>query len=355
MSIAARRWLMTAVGAPLSVADFDAAPGPGEVAVAVAGCGVCHTDLGYYYDGVRTNHPLPLALGHEISGRVVAAGAGAESWLGRSVIVPAVLPCGECDLCQRGLAPICRAQKMPGNDIHGGFATHIVVPARGLCPVDEGKLAAAGLTLAEVSIVADALTTPYQAVRRAGVAPGSLAVVIGVGGVGGYCVQMAQAFGATVVAVDVDADKLAAIAQAGAALTLDARAHDAKALKAAVAAFAKARGLKSTEWFVFECSGTAAGQLTAWSLLVHGATLSVVGFTMDKVEVRLSNLMAFDARALGNWGCPPDQYPAALDLVLAGKIKLAPFVETHPLADINRVFAAVHHREIKKRAVLVPA
>jgi len=141
MSIAARRWLMTAVGAPLSVADFDAAPGPGEVAVAVAGCGVCHTDLGYYYDGVRTNHPLPLALGHEISGRVVAAGAGAESWLGRSVIVPAVLPCGECDLCQRGLAPICRAQKMPGNDIHGGFATHIVVPARGLCPVDEGKLA----------------------------------------------------------------------------------------------------------------------------------------------------------------------------------------------------------------------
>ncbi|MFO1325704.1 MAG: zinc-binding dehydrogenase, partial [Burkholderiales bacterium] len=223
------------------------------------------------------------------------------------------------------------------------------------CPVDEAKLAAAGLTLAEVSIVADALTTPYQAVRRAGVTPGSLAVVIGVGGVGGYCVQMAHAFGAKVVAVDVDADKLAAIAQSGAALTLDARAHDAKALKAAVAGFAKAEGLRPTEWFVFECSGTAAGQQTAWGLLVHGATLSVVGFTMDKVEVRLSNLMAFDARALGNWGCPPDQYPAALDLVLAGKIKLKPFVETHPLDDINRVFAAVHHREIKKRAVLVPA
>ena len=239
MSIAARRWLMTAVGAPLVEDTFDAAPGPGEVAVAIAGCGVCHTDLGYYYDGVRTNHPLPLALGHEISGRVAAAGAGADSWLGRSVIVPAVLPCGECDLCKRGLAPICRAQKMPGNDIHGGFATHIVVPARGLCPVDEGKLAAAGVTLAEVSIVADALTTPYQAVRRAGVTPGSLAIVVGVGGVGGYCVQMAHAFGATVVAIDVDADKLAAIGAAGAALTLDARAHDAKALKSAVVAFAR--------------------------------------------------------------------------------------------------------------------
>jgi len=354
MPIDAHRWLMTAPGAPLARAAFDATPAAGQVAVEVAGCGVCHTDLGYYYDGVRTNAPLPLCLGHEIAGRVVAAGAGAEAWIGRAVIVPAVLPCGTCDLCQRGLAPICRAQKMPGNDIQGGFASHIVVPARGLCDVDERRLAAAGLTLAQVSVVADALTTPFQAVRRAGVTRGSLAIVVGAGGVGGYCVQVAAAFGATVVAIDVDSTKLAAIAAHGAALTLNAREFDAKALKAAVAAFAKTHGHKGTEWFVFECSGTAAGQLTAWSLLVHGATLSVVGFTMDKVEVRLSNLMAFDARALGNWGCPPDAYPGALDLVLDGKVALAPFVEMHPLADINRVFDAVHHRAIHRRAVLVP-
>jgi len=290
-----------------------------------------------------------------VSGRVVAAGAGAEGWVGRAVIVPAVLPCGECDLCKRGLAPICRSQKMPGNDIQGGFASHIVVPARGLCPVDEKRLAAAGLELWQVSVVADALTTPYQAVRRAGVTPGSLAIVVGAGGVGGYCVQVAAAAGATVVAVDVDPAKLEAIAAHGASLTLNAREHDAKALKTAVSAFAKSKGLRSTEWFVFECSGTAAGQLTAWSLLVHGATLSVVGFTMDKVEVRLSNLMAFDARALGNWGCPPDAYPGALDLVLDGKVALAPFVERHPLSDINRVFDAVHHRAIRRRAVMVPA
>ena len=83
--------------------------------------------------------------------------------------------------------------------------------------------------------------------------------------------------------------------------------------------------------------------------------MSVVGFTMDKVDIRLSNLMAFDARAIGNWGCPPESYPAALDLVLDGKVALAPFVETHPLAEINRVFDAVHHRTIRRRAVLVPA
>jgi len=353
--IDAHRWLMTAAHAPLTRETFQPTPGAGEVVVEIAGCGVCHTDLGYVYDGVRTNHALPLALGHEISGRVVATGAGAERWNRKAVIVPAVLPCGECELCRRGLGTICRHQKMPGNDIQGGFATHIVVPARGLCEVDEAHLASAGLTLAEVSIVADALTTPFQAVQRAGVRPNSLAVVVGAGGVGGYCVQIARAFGATVVAIDVDAEKLAAIAQHGAALTLDARTLDGRAMKAAIADFARRNALPSTEWFVFECSGTAAGQLTAFGLLVHGATLSVVGFTMDKVEVRLSNLMAFDARALGNWGCPPEQYPAALELVLDGRVKIKPFVEAHRLDDINDVFAAVHERAIKKRAVLIPA
>ncbi len=353
-AIQAQRWLMTAPKAPLVLEAFDASPAAGEVVVSVAGCGVCHTDLGYFYDGVRTNHPLPLALGHEVSGRVVAAGPGAEAWLGKAVIIPAVLPCGECDLCKRGLGTICRKQKMPGNDIQGGFASHIVVPARGLCQVDERRLAAAGLALGEVSVVADALTTPFQAVRRVGVAPGALAVVIGAGGVGGYCVQVASAFGAKVVAIDVDDIKLAAMKPYGAGLTLNARTLEHKALKAAIAAFAKHNGLRPTEWFIFECSGTAAGQATAWGLLVHGATLNVVGFTMDKVELRLSNLMAFDARAIGNWGCPPEQYPAALELVLEGKVKVKPFVEPLPLNDINRVFEAVHHHEISKRAVLVP-
>lgn len=355
MNLDAHRWTFVERNAPMVRFAFAPAAAAGEVVVQVAGCGVCHTDLGYAYDGVRTNHPLPLTLGHEVSGRVVEAGPGAEAWLGRAVIVPAVLPCGECELCRRGLSTICRAQKMPGNDIHGGFGTHIVVPARGLCPVDEARLARAGLTLPQVSIVADALTTPYQAVSRAGVVPGDVAIVVGAGGVGGYCAQVAHAFGAVVVAIDVDPRKLQMLVEHGVvALALDARAHDAKELKRAVADLARQQGLRATKWKIFECSGTGAGQLTAFNLLVHGATLSVVGFTMDRVELRLSNLMAFDARAIGNWGCPPELYPKALDLVLDGQVQLAPFVETHPLDDINTVFAAVHAREITRRAVLVP-
>ena len=179
--------------------------------------------------------------------------------------------------------------------------------------------------------------------------------MVGAGGVGGYCAQIAHASGANVVAIDVDDDKLEAIARHGADLTLNSRALDAKAIKAAIVAFTKQNGLPATQWFIFECSGTAAGQLTAYGLLVHGATLSVVGFTMDKIEIRLSNLMAYDARAIGNWGCPPERYAEALDLVLDGKVQIKPFVEPHRLDDINEVFAAVHRHEIKKRAVLVPA
>jgi 6-hydroxycyclohex-1-ene-1-carbonyl-CoA dehydrogenase len=349
----AHRWLMTEVNAPLVREEFDTSPAAGEVVVEVAGCGVCHTDLGYLYDGVRPSHALPLALGHEISGRVVAAGAGAEAHLGKAVIVPAVVPCGACGPCSRGRPHICAKQKMPGNHCHGGFASHVVVPAFGLCHVDEARLAAAGLSLAEVSVVADAMTTPYEACKRAGVGPGSFAVVIGAGGVGGYAVQIAAALGAKVVALDVDPAKLEAISSVAAG-TFNVKELDAKVLKKAVGAVAAAHGLPSTEWNILECSGTGAGQLTAFGLLVHGATLSVVGFTMDKIELRLSNLMAYDARAIGNWGCAPDLYPGALELVLEGKVLVAPFVEKHPLSDVNRVLQAVHHREIKRRVVLTP-
>ena len=349
------RWMMTERGKPFVAVAFDpGAPGPDEVVVEIAGCGVCHTDLGYYYDGVRTKHDLPLTLGHEISGRVVAAGSNGNGFLGKAVIVAAVIPCGQCDACLRGKATICPNQKMPGNDIQGGFATHVVVPARGLCVVDEQRLAAAGLELAALSVVADAVTTPYQAVKQAGVKEGDLVVVNGAGGVGGYAVQIAAALGGTVVAIDVNDEKLAAIAGYGAALTLNAAGKTTREIKAAIQAFAKERSLRQSEWIILECSGSRAGQETAFSLLNHGATLAVVGFTMDKIELRLSNLMAFHARAIGNWGCPPELYPAALDLVLSGRVKILPFIETHPLGEINRVFAAVHSGALKRRAVLVP-
>lgn len=327
-------------------------PAPDEVVVEVAGCGVCHTDVGYAFDGIPTRHPLPLILGHEISGRVVASGKKAGTWLGRSVIVPAVIPCGDCPACRAGRATICRRQFMPGNDGNGGFATHVLVPARGLCAVPDSL--PSGITLEMLSVVADAVTTPYEAIRRSGLGPDDVAIIVGAGGVGGFGVQIAAALGAAVVAIDVDQERLDLAARHGAVLVLDAGAADLKGLKAAIRSFSKESGRSGIGLKIFEMSGTPAGQTTAFGLLDHGAYLGVVGFTPKPVELRLSNLMAFDATARGNWGCPPEQYPAALRLVLDGKIALAPFIEQHALDEAPAVLEAVFRHELRRRAILRP-
>jgi len=338
---------------PLHFTDsLDLDPRPDEVVVQVAGCGICHTDVGYACGGVPTRHPLPLILGHEIAGRVVRAGEYAQVWLGKNVIVPAVIPCGKCAACLAGRPTICRAQFMPGNDADGGFATHVRVPARGLCIVPERL--PAEISLDALSVLADAVTTPFEAIRRSEIGSDDVAIIIGVGGIGGFGVQLAAARGAAVIAIDVDLERLELAMKYGASLALNARACHEKDLKSAVREFVKQSGRRGIGRKIFEMSGTATGQATAFALLDYGAYLAVVGYTPEKAEVRLSNLMAFDATARGNWGCPPDQYPAALALVLEGKVAIEPFIERHRLQDAPVIFDAVAKHATKRRVVLVP-
>ncbi len=332
-----------------------------EVLVSVAGCGVCHTDVGFLYDGVRTRRAPPLILGHEISGRVVDAGADAAAWIGRAVVVPAVLPCRACDLCRAGRPTICRRQIMPGNDCDGGFATQVILPGRDLCPVpgsdgnaDAPLGSAPGLTLRHLAVVADAVSTAYQAVARSGLEAGDLAIVIGLGGVGGYAAQIAADRGASVVGLDVDPARLAEAASLRAGLALDPRTLPGRDLKARIAEHARSAGAPETRWTILDCSGTAAGEKTAWGLLVPGASLMVVGFTLDNVELRLANLMAFDARAVGNWGCAPELYPEILDKVLSGKIDIVSHTELRPLAKIEAALEDVRNRRAGRRLVLTP-
>lgn len=344
-------------GQPMALLEREEAPGKGEVLIEVAGCGVCHTDLGFFYDSVPVRHEFPLTLGHEISGRVIEAGEGAEAWVGRDVVVPAVIPCGECRACKDGEGSICPTQVFPGNDVHGGFGTHVCVPAEGLCPVpdlSDSTINPAGLDLASLSVIADAVSTPYQAVLRSDLREGDLAVFVGAGGVGGFGVQIAAAQGAHVVAVDVDANKLESLAGCGAHLPLNASELDFRAIKKAVKAFAQEHDIPSWRWRIFETSGSPVGQATAFGLIGKGSFLGVVGYTPKKIELRLSNLMALDATARGNWGCLPEHYPAIVELVLQGKIKLAPFIEQRPLSSINDTFEAVHAHQIARRVILNP-
>ncbi len=324
----------------------------GEVLVEIAGCGVCHTDLGYFYDGVPTVSKPPLALGHEIAGTVIA---GDAAWVGKEVVIPAVMPCRQCDLCKTGRGNRCLAQKMPGNSIGywGGFASHIVVPSIDLCLVRDKK----GYKLEQLAVVADAVTTPYQASKRADLQPGDNVIIIGAtGGVGVYMAQTAKALGAkTVIGIARNPEKLKRALEYGCDMVISTLDKTNKDVVGEWRNYCKANGLPNTAWKIFEVTGSKAGQELALDLLSFVGKLILVGFGMAKSEYMFSKLMAFDAEVIGTWGCLPEYYPIVLDMVLNKKIQIDPFVDVRPMSTIAATFDEIHKAgSPAKRVVLTP-
>jgi len=324
---------------------------PGEVLVEVAGCGVCHTDVGYYYDGVPTVVKPPLTLGHEISGKVVAGEAGL---IGKEVIIPAVMPCNNCPICASGRGNRCVKQKMPGNSlgIYGGFASHIPVPADDLCVIEDRK----GFPLEMFSVVADAITSPYQAAKKAELTEGDLVVVIGAtGGIGVYMTQIASVLGAkAVVAIARNQEKLQRSLEFGSTHAITTLDKSVKDVRNEFKAYCKQAGLPSHGWKIFECTGSKMGQEIGLELLSFVCRLMVVGYGMQKVEYMLSRLMAFDAEIMGTWGCLPKYYKEVLQFVLDEKIKVKPFVEFRAMSQIEQSFKEAHAGKLEKRIVLTP-
>jgi len=241
---------------------------------------------------------------------------------------------------------------MPGNDFHGGFASHIKVPARFLCPVPD--LLLTKYPLGKLSVIADAISTPYQVIKKSELEAGDLAIVIGVGGVGIYAALIAKIFGAKVLALDIDDNKLEIARNNGITATLNVKGMDIKAIKEKVREIAKGLGVSRYGWKIYEVSGTKPGQELGFNLITFTSTLSIVGFTLERAEVRLSNLMAFDAKLIGTWGCKPELYPEVVDLIVTDKLKINDFVETFPLSKINEVFRNTLNHVYRKRSILIP-
>ncbi|HHT46318.1 MAG TPA: 6-hydroxycyclohex-1-ene-1-carbonyl-CoA dehydrogenase [Firmicutes bacterium] len=324
---------------------------PGEVLVEVAGCGVCHTDVGYFFDGVPTVSKPPLTLGHEVSGRIVA---GDEKLIGKEVIVPAVMPCNNCEICASGRGNRCLKQKMPGNSmgIYGGFATHIPVPSEDLCFIEDRK----GVPLENFAVVADAITSPYQAAKRADLQEGDHVVIIGAtGGLGVYMTQIAAAMGAKeVIAIARNKEKLERSLKYGATYALSTLDKSTKDIRNDYRAYCKEKKLPGYGWKIFECTGSKMGQEIALELLSFVGKMIVVGYGMHKVEYMLSRLMAFDAEIIGTWGCLPKYYNDVLKMVLDGKIQVEPFIEMRPMSQIEEAFKDSHSGRLMRRVVLTP-
>ncbi|MBI2954072.1 MAG: 6-hydroxycyclohex-1-ene-1-carbonyl-CoA dehydrogenase [Chloroflexi bacterium] len=325
---------------------------PGEVLVEVAGCGVCHTDLSYFAHGVKTVVPPPITLGHEISGTVIA---GDRELVGKEVIIPAVMPCNNCPICAAGRGNRCLGQKMPGNSLGdmGGFASHIVVPGHDLCVInDRGNV-----PLPTLAVLADAITTPYQAATKADVKPGDLTIVIGAtGGVGTYMTQVLTAMGAqAVVGIGRNAEKLERARSLGATTVINSKGKSAKDVRTEFRDICKANNWPSNfGWKIFECTGTGDGQEIGLEMLSFIGKLIIVGFGTVVNQYSLSRLMAFDAEIIGSWGCPPKYYPTVLEMVLSGQIAVEPLVEVRPMSQIEEVFQLADRGDLFKRVVLTP-
>jgi len=184
-------------------------PAPDEVIVGVEACGVCGSDL-HFLDGTARTAHTPITLGHEIAGIVAA---GAEGWpAGTPVLVAAGTHCGECRRCAEGRPNLCERATVVGIDFDGGLADQVAVPETMLI----GR--PAGLSPAVAATAVDAGATAWHAVTRTGgVQEGHAVLVIGVGGLGSYAVQIARIAGASpVIAADTDAARLEAAVRLGA-------------------------------------------------------------------------------------------------------------------------------------------
>lgn len=348
-----KTWQMVEPGKLLRTEILVPELAPGEALVEIKGCGVCHTDLSYFYMGVPTVDKPPMTLGHEISGIVIACDQG--ELIGREVIVPAVFPCHECEICKSGRGNRCLKQKMPGNSmgIYGGYASHIPVPARDLCFVDDRG----SIPLEHLSVVADAIATPYHAAKRAEVQDGDVAIVIGAaGGVGSFMTQTVKAMGASaVIALDINEEKLGFMKDHGADFTVNPKGKSSKEIKALIKGYCKENSLPASHgWKIFEVTGSRAGQELALDLLSFVGKLVVVGYGTENTSYMMSKLMAFEADLMGVWGCLPSDYPKVLKMCIDQKIHLEEFVEIRPMSQIESVFEEAHHGKLKKRVVLTP-
>ena len=321
--------VFTAAHRPLDVIDVPMpVPGAGQALIKVAGCGLCHTDLHYVDHGVETFKKPPLILGHEIAGTVTALGSSANgksrAAVGDRVLVPSVLSCGHCSFCRQGRENLCANLTMLGNNIDGGYAEYVVVPAAELVPVPDE------LPLEQACVVADGLSTPYHAVKHRGkVRVGDTVAVVGCGGVGLNLVQCAVVSGARVIAIDLNDQRLITARALGAAEAIN---------PATVERVDKAvRALTNGGVDVaFEAIGNPKTIELAFGLLRRGGRLCVVGYSAEPVTLSAARLMYYELEVAGSLGCGAGEYPEIMALVRAGTLRLDQIVSgTLPLTDIN--------------------
>jgi D-arabinose 1-dehydrogenase-like Zn-dependent alcohol dehydrogenase len=207
------------LGKPLE--DAEVAPpeiGPSEVLVRVAACGICHSDA-HYRAGISPIDPLPVTLGHEVSGRVETVGRDVHHVSPKArVYVHYLVSCGCCDFCRRGHEQFCSKGEMIGKHRDGGYAEFIKVPGRNVFVLPDE------IPFEHGAIMMCSSATALHALNKARLKSDESVAIFGFGGLGFSALQLARAFGCRDVYVaDINPFKLASIATFG-GIPIDATA-----------------------------------------------------------------------------------------------------------------------------------
>ena len=337
---------LTSVGKPLEERDI-ALPSPraGEALIRVRACGICHSDA-HYRAGTSSTGPLPLTLGHEVSGVVEEVGADVSRVKnGDRVCIHYLLTCRACGACLAGREQFCERGAMIGKHTDGGYAEYIVVPEWNVVTFP------AGIPFNHGAVLMCSSSTSYHALRKARLKPGETVAVFGVGGLGFSAVQIARAMQAAgVFAVDVNAAKLQRAEELG-ATPVDARDHDpAETLND----LTHGKGVD----VILELTGipdVVAGAIR--SLAVFGR-LALVGISDRPAQIdTYAHVIGKESEIVGVSDHLREELPDLIDMVLMGQLDLSRVVERMvPLqaSAINRVLDELRDFSSVVRTVIVP-
>ena len=348
-------------GAPVQIATITIPdPGPGEVVVAVAACGVCHTDLAYRDGGITDE--FPFLLGHEAAGVVESVGEGVDSvQVGDFVVLNWRAVCGRCRACKRGRPQYCfdtfnAAQKMTledGTELTpalgiGAFADKTLVHAGQCTKVDPAAdPAVAGLLGCGVMAGFGA------AVNTGNVGRGDSVAVVGCGGVGDAAIMGSRLAGAsTIIAIDRDDKKLQWARALGATHTVNAAQVDTvEAVR------------ELTGGFGADVVIDAVGRPETWRQAFYArdlaGTVVLVGVpTPDMVlEIPLVEIFSRGGALKSSWygDCLPERdFPTLVDLYQQGRLPLEKFVtERIKLDDVEEAFHTMHAGEVLRSVVVL--
>lgn len=284
----------------------DPTPGPREVIVAVAACGICGTDL-HIADGEFPPTPYPIIPGHEFAGRIVARGAGVPGdWPeGARVAVDPSLFCGHCPVCRTGRGNLCANWNAIGDTVNGAFAEYVAVPAVNAYRIPDSVDDAQGALI-------EPLSCAVHGLRRLGPVLGQDVLLIGAGTMGLLLLQLLNDAGArSVSVVDRKAARLAVAKAVGAASVAD----DVPALD------------HGTFGVAVDATGVPAAIEAAFAALERGGRLLVFGVASADASVSLSPFRIYndEITVLGSMAVL-NSFGAAADLMAAGTVETSPLL-----------------------------